>query len=62
MSNMSYCRFRNTETDLEDCYASMENGDELSHEEAEARKRLIERCVDIALDYGHEVGRAVEEV
>jgi len=29
--------------------------------ELRARKRLIEYCVDIAVDYGHEIGREVEE-
>ena len=35
MSNMSYCRFQNTASDLEDCVEAIENGkiDELSQDE-----------------------------
>lgn len=62
MGNMSYCRFRNTLGDLEDCQDNMEEVESLSEDEAQARKRLIEICVDLALDYGHEVGKEVEQV
>ena len=42
MPNMSYCRFRNTLTDLRDCY---QNFDEyVSKEESVARTRLYEVC------------------
>uniref|UniRef100_C5CJL4 Uncharacterized protein n=1 Tax=Variovorax paradoxus (strain S110) TaxID=543728 RepID=C5CJL4_VARPS len=59
MSNMSYCRFRNTLSDLRDCY---ENLDEAvsSDEESAARRRLIELCCDIFDEFGHEVGRESE--
>ena len=40
MSNMSYCRFRNTLTDLRDCILNIEDHD-LSEEEAQARYRMI---------------------
>lgn len=53
MSNMSYCRFRNTVPDLKDCYDNMD--EEMSEEEAKARKRLIRLCVLIAGDYGYEI-------
>lgn len=53
MSNMSYCRFINTLHDLNDCYENMD--EELSEEEAKARKRLIRLCRDIADDYRWEV-------
>ena len=56
---MSYCRFQNTNTDLEDCMENIDDND-LSEEEAQARKELIENCVQIALDYGDEVGQQVE--
>jgi uncharacterized protein YjiS (DUF1127 family) len=56
MSNMSYCRFRNTLGDLNDCLDALEDigGDlsELGDEEAAAAKRLIEMCRQIADDYG----------
>ena len=61
MSNMGYCRFQNTVTDLQDCYESMSDAD-LSDAEQRARKRLIGICVDIALDHGHEIGKECEEV
>lgn len=55
MGNMSYCRFSNTLQDLEDCYEHMDATGELSEEEADARRRLIELCGDISGDYGHEL-------
>jgi hypothetical protein len=49
MTNMSYCRFHNTLLDLRDCADAMENPrDKASTDEAIARRRLIELCVDIA--------------
>lgn len=51
MSNMSYCRFRNTYRDLQDCQEALEdlfNGDgKLSRDELHAAKRLVELCDDI---------------
>lgn len=52
MSNMSYCRFRNTLEDLRDCYNHIDEGD-LSEEEQRARDRLIKLCAKIAT-YGDE--------
>lgn len=47
MSNMSYCRFRNTLEDLKDCFEHLhEEG--LFDEEERARKQLIKLCRDIA--------------
>ena len=40
MANMSYCRFRNTLSDLRDCAEAI--GDRLSQEEHAARKKLVE--------------------
>lgn len=59
MGNMSYCRFENTVSDLQDCYDNFDDckGDR----EEKARKRMIKLCVDIAIDYGNEIGREVEE-
>jgi hypothetical protein len=55
MANMSYCRFSNTVTDLQDCFDHMwtDGGDdpELSVEEAKARKRLIQLARDIAAEF-----------
>lgn len=55
MSNMSYCRFRNTLADLGECYNYMDRKpEELSVEEARAREALINVCKDIAEEYGEE--------
>lgn len=54
MSNMSYCRFYNTVSDLKDCHANMEES--VEGEEAVARLRLIQLCISIANDYADEVG------
>lgn len=54
MSNMSYCRFENTVSDLKDCLDHMDEKD-LSPYEERARRRLIKICVEIAEDYGDEV-------
>jgi hypothetical protein len=56
MSNLSYCRFRNTLDDLRDCEDKLDEigGDlsELSKEEAQAAKSLIAICRDIANNFG----------
>lgn len=54
MSNMSYCRFQNTDRDLADCEDTLENmmqGDEppLSREELAAAKKLVGRCYNILM-------------
>lgn len=50
MGNMSYCRFENTLSDLEDCYEHMDDND-LSKREIESRKKLIELCREIEACY-----------
>ena len=58
MSNMSYCRFRNTLQDLLDCESALNDADldnpfsGLSDDEARAAKRLIKACERITLGYG----------
>ena len=54
MSNMSYCRFQNTLSDLRDCYEHIED-DDLSKEEDRARKNLVNLCRDILDVLGYEV-------
>ena len=54
MSNMSYCRFRNTLIDLQDCYYHLfddeVDNEELSLDEKKAREKLIALCHNIAWD------------
>ena len=47
MSNMSYCRFRNTLEDLLDCWQHIDD-DDLDAEEERARDKLIQLCANIA--------------
>lgn len=61
MGNMSYCRFRNTVEDLEDCYDNWEavehRGEDdavVSEEELRARKRMLKICQNIIDDFGEE--------
>jgi hypothetical protein len=42
MSNMSYCRFQNTLSDMRDCLANLNGG--LSQDEAEAALALLNVC------------------
>jgi hypothetical protein len=49
MANMSYCRFRNTLSDFEDCVELLENeGKNLSSDEQRAAFRLIGRAIELA--------------
>lgn len=54
MSNMSYCRFRNTLGDLYDCKQALneEGLDSLSDEEKEAAEELSEVCGQITRNFG----------
>jgi hypothetical protein len=49
MSNLPYCRFHNTVQDLWDCYGHLQD-DELSVDEQEKRKELINLCKQIVMD------------
>lgn len=53
MGNMSYCKFRNTLSDMYDCLDDMDS-ELLLPEEARARKRLIELCREIVEQYGQQ--------
>lgn len=48
MSNMSYCKFRNTLQDLKDCRDDMKAE---SAEEKKARKQLLELCQELIEEY-----------
>jgi hypothetical protein len=58
MSNMSYCRFNNTLSDLRDCEDHMldclskERGGDAYDSEHSKRRQLIECCIRIAQEYG----------
>lgn len=61
MPNMSYCRFRNTLEDLQDCQSSgFGSSEELSEQEDKARKKLIKLCCLIAQSYSEEIGHTCE--
>lgn len=53
MSNMSYCRFRNTLGDLQECFESLdgqlehESIEELTHEELRAARELLTLCEEM---------------
>lgn len=55
MSNMSYCRFRNTYSDLKDCYNSIDGALDDDAAEEKARLALIKLCCQIAQSNGYEV-------
>ena len=61
MSNMSYCRFRNTLSDLRDCDEALgDMGDprkELSADEYRAFVSLVKLCQRIADDYLEDVSQ-----
>lgn len=45
MANMSYCRFQNTNNDLQDCLNTLEDGEALSKEEFAACKDMFETFI-----------------
>lgn len=53
MGNMSYCRFKNTYKDLQDCYDALaeKDLDELYESEKKYAKKLIKMCRNIADDF-----------
>ena len=55
MGNMSYCRFQNTVSDLDDCYENIGEANDISDAEKRSRTRLIKLCCEIAQDYGDEI-------
>ena len=53
MSNMSYCRFRNTVNDLADCKSALddESFDELDEDEQQAARRMYKLCKNFIKTY-----------
>lgn len=68
MANMTYCRFRNTLGDFEDCIDEIESrlqfGDDhkLSREEMEAARALIERAARLLNIVADEQNTDMDEV
>lgn len=56
MSNMHYCRFQNTLSDLRDCADAIRDGEELSPEEQRAKDKLVELCQQIVDEVGDNDG------
>ena len=52
MSNMSYCRFENTYSDLEDCYYYWTKAE--SESEIQYRKDMLELCISIVKENAHD--------
>ena len=52
MANMSYCRFHNTEMDLEDCLDALYSGDELSESEFNACRRMFRNFIGFCIGGG----------
>ena len=50
MANMSYCRFRNTKNDLNDCLFALERQESLSREEAEAMHIMMSSFLRLCED------------
>jgi hypothetical protein len=48
MANMSYCRFRNTLGDFEDCLDALDSGKAMSDEEQRAAFWLIQKARELA--------------
>lgn len=48
MENMSYCRFRNTLGDFEDCLDALDSGKAISDEEQRAAFWLIQKARELA--------------
>lgn len=70
MSNMSYCRFENTVSDLRDCEDALEgllnaDSDPLSERELAKAKELVRLCSSIALQFANhliENGESLESI
>lgn len=52
MANMSYCRFRNTASDLDDCLETLLDGESLSEEEHKACSRMFQEFISFCCNEG----------
>lgn len=57
MANMSYCRFQNTQKDLDDCLTAMieEEGENLDGYESRARTQMFEEFIGFLVNNGVEI-------
>ena len=62
MGNMSYCRFENTASDLQDCLEAIENNEmtDMSDYEVQGLESLLDTCREIVA-YRNEIERAIEK-
>lgn len=51
MSNMSYCRFTNTSSDLDDCLEALRRDERLSDFEVRAGKSMFREFLTFCRDY-----------
>lgn len=52
MSNMSYCRFTNTRSDMEDCQEALRDETPLSDFEVRAGKAMFKDILEVCRAYG----------
>ena len=52
MASMSYCRFRNTRSDMDDCLTALRTGESLSADEARAGSRMFEEFLSFCRENG----------
>ncbi len=52
MSNMSYCRFTNTRSDMEDCLEALRDETPLSDFEVRAGKAMFKDILEVCRAYG----------
>jgi hypothetical protein len=52
MGNMSYCRFRNTEKDMDDCLDALRSDEISSDAENSAGKRMLKSVLEFCKDNG----------
>lgn len=52
MSNMSYCRFTNTRTDLNDCLDSLRHDERMSEMEVREGRNMFEEFLTFCQKYG----------